>query len=72
MKKIDEINLSVSLKEIKSLWHDCYNENLETEYQVFYESLKQIQIKYLKKKKQKFKKMFPHYSNPYETVLTKG
>ena len=68
MKKLDEINLELSLKEIKSLWHDCYNEDLETEYQIFYDSLKQIQIKYIEKRKERFKKLFPNYDNPFEKI----
>lgn len=31
----------MNAKEIKKLWYECYNEDLETEYQVFYESLKE-------------------------------
>ena len=29
----------MTLEEIKKLWWECYNENLETDYEVFYQSL---------------------------------
>ena len=35
----------MNAEEIKKLWYDCYGEDLETEYEIFYQSLKEKEKK---------------------------
>jgi hypothetical protein len=40
--------IDMTEKEIKKLWYECYNEDLEKDYEIFYQSLKES----LKKEKE--------------------
>ena len=49
----------MNAEEIKKLWYDCYGEDLEIEYEVFYQSLKE---------KEKEKKLNDVQSNKQKTT----